>query len=164
MTPLPASDRSSLPSIAVVVCAYTENRWDELVACVEALRNQTVPPAEQFVVIDHNEALFSRARAEFTELTVLENAGDQGLAGARNTGIAAATADVVAFVDEDATPALDWIERMAANFADDDVLGVGGPIEPMWLGGRPAWFPDEFLWIVGCTYRGLPTETAAIGT
>jgi hypothetical protein len=26
----------------------------------------------------------------------------------------------------------------------------------MWLGGRPAWFPDEFLWVVGCTYRGMP--------
>ena len=25
---------------------------------------------------------------------------------------------------------------------------------------RPRWFPDEFLWVVGCTYRGLP-ETAA---
>jgi hypothetical protein len=37
-----------------------------------------------------------------------------------------------------------------------------GRIEPIWLGPRPRWFPDEFLWVVGCSYRGLPAERAAV--
>src|SRR5690606_4797558 len=32
-----------------------------------------------------------------------------------------------------------------------------GRTEPLWASGRrPAWFPEEFDWVVGCTYRGLP--------
>ena len=31
---------------------------------------------------------------------------------------------------------------------------------PLWLGERPSWFPDEFLWVVGCSYRGLPEEAS----
>ena len=26
----------------------------------------------------------------------------------------------------------------------------------------PAWFPDEFLWVVGCSYRGLPADGALV--
>ncbi len=41
-----------------------------------------------------------------------------------------------------------------------NVIGVGGAIEPVWLEGRPAWFPEEFDWVVGCTYHGMPqTQT-----
>jgi hypothetical protein len=35
-------------------------------------------------------------------------------------------------------------------------MGVGGAIEPAWCDGRPEWFPREFDWVVGCTYRGMP--------
>ena len=42
------------------------------------------------------------------------------------------------------------------------MLGVGGSIDPDWAGGRPRWFPDEFLWTVGCSHRGLPTEPASV--
>jgi hypothetical protein len=37
-----------------------------------------------------------------------------------------------------------------------------GQIEPIWLGPRPGWFPDEFLWVVGCTYRGFPERTSYV--
>jgi len=37
------------------------------------------------------------------------------------------------------------------------VMAVGGRTLPMWDSRRrPAWFPEEFDWVVGCTYRGLP--------
>jgi cellulose synthase/poly-beta-1,6-N-acetylglucosamine synthase-like glycosyltransferase len=62
-------------------------------------------------------------------------------------------------MDEDATAAPDWLERLTHGYDSDEVLGVGGTIDPLWLTGRPAWFPAEFDWVVGCTYRGLP-ETA----
>jgi len=42
------------------------------------------------------------------------------------------------------------------------VVGVGGAIEPLWQQRRPGWFPTEFDWVVGCTYRGAPTNTALV--
>lgn len=42
------------------------------------------------------------------------------------------------------------------------MIGAGGRIDPDWANGRPAWFPLEFDWVVGCTYLGMPTETADV--
>jgi hypothetical protein len=47
-------------------------------------------------------------------------------------------------------------------FSDPLVLGTGGKLNPAWSGRRPAWLPDEFLWVVGCSYQGLPTATARV--
>ena len=50
--------------MAVVICAYTEERWDELVAAVASVRRAALAPSELVVVIDNNPALLERARAE----------------------------------------------------------------------------------------------------
>jgi glucosyl-dolichyl phosphate glucuronosyltransferase len=42
------------------------------------------------------------------------------------------------------------------------VLGVGGSITPGWMGRQPTWFPEEFDWVVGCTFRGMPQTTATV--
>ena len=42
------------------------------------------------------------------------------------------------------------------------VIGAGGVAVPRWETGEPAWFPDEFAGVVGCTYRGLPEQRAPI--
>jgi hypothetical protein len=39
---------------------------------------------------------------------------------------------------------------------------VGGSIVPVWAGGRPRWFPEEFAWVVGCTYRGQPRTESEV--
>ena len=41
-------------------------------------------------------------------------------------------------------------------------MGTGGPVEPDWRVPRPAWFPDEFAWVVGASYTGLPTVDAPV--
>jgi hypothetical protein len=51
---------------------------------------------------------------------------------------------------------------MAPAFADPDVLGVGGFVEPLWREAAPAWLPPEFNWVVGCTYTGLPERDGRI--
>lgn len=146
----------------MVICAYTENRWTDLRLAVEAVQAQTLPPEQLIVVIDHNPELLERARATFPGACVLANTQARGLSGARNSGLAAACGAVVAFVDEDAVPATDWLERLVRHYDDPRVLGVGGEIEPWWETGRPYWFPEEFDWVVGCTYRGMPAGTAAV--
>jgi hypothetical protein len=151
-----------VPSISVVICAYTEERWDDLAAAVESVRRQTAPPREVIVVVDHNPPLLDRVRHAFARVIANPNAGPRGLSGARNSGVAAATGAIVAFLDDDARAAPDWLERIVLAYRDPGVLGVGGASEPLWPGERPTWFPAEFDWVVGCTYRGMPEGTQQV--
>jgi glycosyltransferase involved in cell wall biosynthesis len=147
--------------ISVVICAYTERRWDDLLAAIASVQQQSSPPFEVIVVVDHNDDLLERLRAHMaavngSAVNIVANTQSRGLAGARNTGVALATGAVVAFIDDDAVADTDWLKYLGAAYEHDGVLGVGGAIEPVWQHGRPAWFPAEFDWVVGCTYRGMP--------
>ncbi|CAA9546748.1 MAG: hypothetical protein AVDCRST_MAG19-323 [uncultured Thermomicrobiales bacterium] len=148
--------------VSVVICAYTEERWHDFVAAVESVRAQTAPAREIVVVIDHNEPLLTRVQAWARDVVVVENAEVRGLSGARNSGVAAARGGIIAFLDDDAVAADDWLEHLLAGYDEPRVLGVGGAIEPLWKDARPRWFPVEFQWVVGCTYRGMPETTATV--
>jgi len=145
--------------ISVIVCAYTEKRWDDLSQAVHSLRTQTLPPDEIILAIDHNPALYERAKSRFPEVIVVENGQTRGLSGASNSGIAVASHNIIAFMDEDAVAAPDWLATIQAGFSHPNSLGVGGAIIPWWLNEKPTWFPEEFNWVVGCSYKGMP-ETA----
>ena len=83
--------------VSVVICAYTEDRWDDLVAAVESVQRQSVPPLEVIVVIDHNPDLLERVRAHIPSVVAVENREQRGLSGARNSGIAVAQGVVVPY-------------------------------------------------------------------
>ena len=149
------------PRASVVICTYTDVRWHLLVGAVASLRQQTVPPHEVVVVADHNPALLERVARAIPEATVVPNQGAPGLSGSRNSGTVASRTEVVAFLDDDAAAAPDWLERLLERY-EPHVAGVGGRIDPVWGGERPTWFPPEFEWVVGCSYLGLPTTTARV--
>jgi len=149
-------------NVSVVISGYSEDRWQNLVAAVESVRLQNVPPCEIIIVIDHNQRLLERARASLADAVVVENREQRGLSGARNSGVKAARGDVIAFMDDDAVADPTWLEWLTAAYTDSEVLGVGGGVEPVWAGGRPAWFPEEFDWVVGCTFRGMPEVPRAV--
>jgi hypothetical protein len=65
-------------------------------------------------------------------------------------------------LDDDAVPADSWLAELLVPFDDPAVIGVGGAALPRWPENRPAWFPPEFDWVVGCSYLGLPTEPTRI--
>ncbi|MBX9360621.1 glycosyltransferase [Streptomyces massasporeus] len=153
------------PNISVVICVYTEERWVDILAAVDSVRGQTWPALEVLLVVDHNPTLLQRLDAEYRQhdgpgppVRVCANAGPQGLSAGRNTGIAASRGSVIAFLDDDAVAEPDWLRHMASAYEDPRVMGVGGRTLPAWASGhRPAWFPAEFDWVVGCAYEGLPT-------
>lgn len=150
-------------SIAVVICAYSDERRLQLGDAINSILNQTRQADRLVIVIDHNEDLLCAMRASYPDVEVIANDGARGLSGARNTGVRAAfPSDVVAFLDDDAIAEADWLERLAIHYADPKVIGVGGKVLPLWQVGRPRWFPEEFLWVVGCSYDGLPTRLSPV--
>jgi GT2 family glycosyltransferase len=167
VTPAPAR-----PTATVVICVYTEQRWGDIVAAVESVRAQDVTPVQVLVVVDHNPALLDRVRQALPRpVRVLPNARRQGLSGARNTAVAAATGDVVVFLDDDASARPGWLRALLRPYADPTVVAVGGVAHPQFPGGRPDLLPGgsghadatgELDWIVGCTYTGQPTHQAEV--
>jgi len=148
--------------ISVVICAYTEQRWTETCAAVESVRQQTFPTKEIVLVVDHNPALYASLSVALPDVTVVENREEQGLSGGKNTGVSIAKGDVVAFLDDDAVADPDWLKFFADSFEDPAVVGVGGLTLPDWRAPRPSWFPKEFDWVVGCTYRGMAESQQAV--
>ena len=154
---------TGVPRVSVVICTYTARRWAELLAGVAGVRSQLREGDELLVVVDHAPDVLARAEAELSGCRVVPNRHGQGLSGARNTGVDLARNEVVAFLDDDATPADGWLESLRGPFAAADVLGVAGRVDPAWEGGRPPrWFPPEFGWVVGCDYVGLPPGGAQV--
>jgi GT2 family glycosyltransferase len=149
-------------AISVVIPCFADERFEDVLDCVGALRRQTLPPSEIMVVVDNNPALLARLRAAVPDVRAVANRESRGSSGARNTGIASTRGDIVAFFDDDAAPEPDCLERLAAHYVGERVVGVGGGVVADWCTGRPRWFPPEFDWVVGCTYRGLPTRPAAL--
>ena len=76
--------------ISVVICAYTDERWPDLLAAIASVKDQSAPPLEIIVVIDNNPVLLERVRAEVPTVKAIENTEVRGLGGSRNSGIAVA--------------------------------------------------------------------------
>ncbi|MFI6323492.1 glycosyltransferase [Nonomuraea sp. NPDC050556] len=148
---------------SVVICVYTEERWEDIRQAVESVEQQTRKPYELLLVVDHNPDLHLKLKRAYPQAIVVENTHEQGLSGGKNTGVAVATGDIVAFLDDDAVADPGWLEALEEGFQDPGVVGVGGRTDPLWASKRrPRWFPYEFDWTVGCTYRGMPDVKAPI--
>lgn len=126
---------------------------------MDSVRNQTYPAREIIVVIDNNEELLRRAEQEIAAVTVVPNSKERGLSGGRMTGVELATAPIIVFLDDDAAAADEyWLANLLDAYQGQHILGVGGHIEPAWHSTAPSWFPPEFNWIVGCTFKGMPRD------
>src|SRR5258708_6053612 len=148
--------------ISVIICAYTEKRWSELIEAIESVQRQTLPPKEIIVAIDRNPSLLLRLQEKIAGVIVMENSEAKGASGARNSGATVAQGIILAFLDDDAAAHPDWLRNLTACYTNPQVVGVGGKIEPRWGGRRPSWFPEEFNWVIGCSYRGLPSEITPV--
>lgn len=115
-------------TVGVVVTACEAGA--RLAALLVGLCSQDLRPAEVLVV--DNRPATSGVRAAVRRLAlarvryVAEPA--RGLSRARNAGLRHATADIVAFTDDDVELTPDWLARLAEPFADPAVGCVTGQI------------------------------------
>lgn len=156
------ADVTRLPTVSVIIAAFTMRRWDDLREAVASVRAQTAQVLETVVVIDHCPDLLALAARELPEVTVVANVGCRGAGGARNSGVASSRGEVVAFLDDDAFASPTWLENLLRHFANPNVVGVGGRLDPLWADTRPRWFPKEFDWAVGASYRGMPDSPVPV--
>jgi glucosyl-dolichyl phosphate glucuronosyltransferase len=154
----PDSSVNEVLKISVVICAYTEQRWDQTLAAVRSVMCQLPRPAQIVLVVDHNAELAAKVRCELPEITVIESTGPPGLSGARNTGLKAASEPITAFLDDDAEAAPGWLSSLAEPYLNPNVVATGGSVHPRWPVSRPSWLPRTFDWVFGCSYMGLPSS------
>jgi O-antigen biosynthesis protein len=120
-TPLPPEPAP--PCVSVVVCTY--NGAATLADCLDGLIALEYPNYEVIVVDDGSTDATSTIAAGYpVRLIRTEN---RGLSAARNTGLEAATGEIIAYTDDDARPDPHWLQYMVRRFREDDAAGVGGP-------------------------------------
>lgn len=146
---------------SVIICAYTLERWTDIQNVLVSLEKQTVLADEVILVSDYNDELFALAQQAFPNVRVVQNTGSRGLSGARNTGVQLANSDILVFLDDDAVAHPEWLEQLLAAYTEG-VVATGGATEPAWDAGRANWFPEEFYWVVGCSYKGMPEQLSPV--
>jgi GT2 family glycosyltransferase len=123
-----ADDRARRqPAITVVVCTY--RRAAKLDVCLTALARQSIADRIEIVVVDDGPDDDTAAVAARHPVRLVRHEHNRGLSAARNTGIAAARAPIVAFTDDDCVPASDWLGQLVDAYESaTDAVGVGGDV------------------------------------
>ena len=122
----PPAARPDSASVSVVVCTY--NGAATLRDCLEGTCALRYPDFEVIVVDDGSTDASAAIAMEFP--VALIRTENRGLSAARNAGLAAATGEIVAYLDDDARPDPDWLTFLVAGFADERHAGIGGPNLP----------------------------------
>jgi len=155
------------PDISIVVCTY--NRASSLRLTLAALAAQALSSeiAWEILVIDNNSTDSTRSVAqEFIAASSIPArytfVAAQGLSRARNAGIAESKADVVAFTDDDVSPATDWVEQIAAAMERENSDIVGGRIMPMWSSEPPPWLQHRPALHAALAIMDYPSRAAIV--
>jgi len=134
----------------LTVCICTHNRCGYVQDCLQGLRRQTAGQASfGLLLVDSGgtgdvPGQLRRLAAAYpgAKLIRLEQ---PGLSAARNAGAWAARTPYIAYLDDDAVPAADWVERILASLAEAPrpPALIGGRILPRWEAPLPGWWPER---------------------
>jgi GT2 family glycosyltransferase len=116
------------PDLTVIIASLNGARG--LDQCLRALATQSIRSRLEIVVVDDGSTDDTAAVGQAHGVTVISHPRNLGIAAARNTGLNAAKADIVAFLDDDCEPEPGWAEHLLSGYASGDVVGVTGPIIP----------------------------------
>ena len=111
------------PRVSVVVACCNGERT--LRVCLDSLLHLKYPNYEVILVDDGSTDSTPTIAQEFPRVRYLRQS-NWGLSVARNTGIAAATGEIVAFTDADCRPDEDWLDYLIGELLGRGNVGVGG--------------------------------------
>ena len=121
----------------ITVIIPTQDRCDDLLACLEGLAKQRDRSlVEQIVIVDDNsrkpyrQAVLEYARYEKLPVQMYDSPGE-GAAIARNHAASFATGRILALLDDDAIPDADWAGTIARAFENPEVKAITGRILPL---------------------------------
>jgi GT2 family glycosyltransferase len=141
--PLPstAAPPSVLPDASVVI--PTHNRRESLRGVLKALSRQTVKPGRFEVIVvcdgctDGTASMCSGLATPF-RLKVMVQPKKGGPAAARNSGVEAAAADLIVFLDDDVVPEPELIdEHLRIHSPGDRAVGIGPLLAPSGFALKP---------------------------
>jgi glycosyltransferase involved in cell wall biosynthesis len=115
------------PPLSVIVCSH--NGASTIARTLDSLAQQTLDDVE-VIVIDDGSTDGTAGIAAAHGVAVHSLFPSAGLAGARNAGIRAARAPLIAFTDDDCEVDADWARAVVTTFDDPCVDGVSGPVIP----------------------------------
>jgi glucosyl-dolichyl phosphate glucuronosyltransferase len=142
--------QSLVPTVSgmdLTVCICTCDRPRYVRDCLDGLRRQTIPRA-RFTILLVDSASAPAAATELADLAREHGARlirlDQlGVSLARNAGAWATRTQFIAYIDDDAIPAPDWVETILDAVARPGrrPAVIGGRILPKWEAPLPTWWP-----------------------
>lgn len=138
-------------SAPITVVVPTFRRPDGLTRALEALAGQQDPGAPWDVVVVDNDdppgaqPVFSGLAPHFNGRARLVREARRGASRARNAGIAAASGEVVAFLDDDVVPAGDWLRQLVEPVLSGRCEGAGGRVLLDPAVAIPRWLGADFL-------------------
>ena len=102
---------SNTPRLSVIVASYNSRRT--IANCLQSLRRQVTDQAFEVLVVDSsNDGTGDLVAERFPEVGLLRFQERKYPGDARNAGIEAARAEIVASVDADCEAREDWVERI----------------------------------------------------
>jgi glycosyltransferase involved in cell wall biosynthesis len=115
-----------MEQIRVSVIVPTRNRPDQIGPCVESILANSQPSLE-LIVVDQSDARDSESALDAfrhdSRLCYVVSS-TRGAARARNVGVEASTADLIAFTDDDCRVPTDWVARIVELFDNEPTAGV----------------------------------------
>jgi glycosyltransferase involved in cell wall biosynthesis len=119
---------SDAPFFSIVIPTY--NRPDQLSVCLHACARLDYPldRFEVIVVDDGGTTPLDEVVAQFHSVLMLKllRQVNSGPGAARNRGASEARGEIVAFTDDDCSPAPKWLRALAAYFVTSPDCAVGG--------------------------------------
>jgi glucosyl-dolichyl phosphate glucuronosyltransferase len=145
-------------SLSVIIC--TRNRAEDLANCLHELSIQSREFRDVEIIVvdngstDNTREVVERFRRNSLSPINYTVEAREGLCAARNRGRAAATGEILAYIDDDAVPHPGWIAAIREHFAQKLSDCIAGRVEVRTQGSLPEWFMPNLLHILGRTDYG----------
>ncbi|WP_149205413.1 glycosyltransferase [Actinotalea subterranea] len=142
------------PGVVSVVLVNYKGASDTI-TCLRAFEDVDWPAERlELIVVDNDsqDGSAEQIRAAVPGATVVESGSNSGFAGGCNLGVAHATGEYVAFINNDAKPGRTWISAAVAELEQDPTIGSVASKVLDWDGGLIDYVDGSLTWF-GMGYK-----------